>query len=85
MFQLVLPERITRAAFMEKMMTLHIGIGYHYPAIHLLSLYRARGFTEGMFPVAERVGQRIVSLPMFATMNENDVERAVAAVLSVLQ
>ncbi len=85
MFQLVLPERLTRAEFMERMMALQIGIGYHYPAIHLLSLYRARGFTEGMFPVAERVGQRIVSLPMFATMNESDVERAVAAVLSVLQ
>ncbi len=85
MFQLVLPERITRADFMERMMALQIGIGYHYPAIHLLSLYRARGFAEGMFPVAERVGQRIVSLPMFATMNESDVERAVAAVFSVLQ
>ncbi|WP_416172096.1 DegT/DnrJ/EryC1/StrS family aminotransferase [Actimicrobium sp. CCI2.3] len=84
MFQLVLPERLTRADFMERMMALHIGIGYHYPAIHLLSLYRARGFAEGMFPVAERVGQRIVSLPMFATMNESDVERAVAAVFSVL-
>ncbi|MFT5589296.1 MAG: dTDP-4-amino-4,6-dideoxygalactose transaminase [Bradyrhizobium sp.] len=85
MFQLVLPGRLTRADFMERMMALQIGIGYHYPAIHLLSLYRARGFTEGMFPVAERVGQRIVSLPMFATMTESDVERAVAAVLSVLQ
>jgi dTDP-4-amino-4,6-dideoxygalactose transaminase len=85
MFQLVLPERLTRADFMERMMALQIGIGYHYPAIHLLSLYRARGFTEGMFPVAERVGQRIVSLPMFATMTESDVERAAAAVLSVLQ
>ncbi|MEB0134741.1 DegT/DnrJ/EryC1/StrS aminotransferase family protein [Actimicrobium sp. CCC2.4] len=85
MFQLVLPQRITRADFMERMMALQIGIGYHYPAIHLLSLYRARGFTDGMFPVAERVGQRIVSLPMFATMTESDVERAVAAVLSVLQ
>jgi hypothetical protein len=26
-----------------------IGIGYHYPPIHLLSLYRERGFKEGMF------------------------------------
>ncbi|MEC5217391.1 dTDP-4-amino-4,6-dideoxygalactose transaminase [Actimicrobium sp. GrIS 1.19] len=85
MFQLVLPERITRAHFMEQMMARQIGIGYHYPSIHLLSLYRARGFTEGMFPVAERVGRRIVSLPMFSTMNESDVERAVDAVKSVLQ
>lgn len=85
MFQLVLPERITRADFMAKMMERNIGIGYHYPPIHLFTLYRERGFKEGMFPVAERVGRQIVSLPMFSAMNENDVERAVDAVKSVLQ
>ena len=84
MFQLVLPERITRAAFMEKMMERQIGIGYHYPPIHLLKLYRERGFQEGMFPIAERVGRRIVSLPMFTAMSKDDVERAVGAVKSVL-
>ncbi len=89
LFQLVLPERTdglpARATFMEKMQELGIGIGYHYPPIHLLSLYRERGFKEGMFPVAERVGRLIVSLPMFSTMNSGDVERVVAAVKTVLQ
>jgi dTDP-4-amino-4,6-dideoxygalactose transaminase len=85
MFQLVLPDRITRADFMAKMMEKNIGIGYHYPPIHLFKLYRERGFKEGMFPVAERIGRQIVTLPMFSVMNENDVERAVGAVKSVLQ
>ncbi len=89
LFQLVLPEcpdgLPARATFMEKMQELGIGIGYHYPPIHLLSLYRERGFKEGMFPVAERVGRLIVSLPMFSTMNSGDVERVVAAVKTVLQ
>ena len=84
MFQLVLPDRITRAAFMEQMMQRQIGIGYHYPAIHLLLLYRERGFKAGMFPIAERVGRQIVSLPMFNSMTDQDVERAVNAVKSVL-
>ncbi|RFB68753.1 MULTISPECIES: DegT/DnrJ/EryC1/StrS aminotransferase family protein [unclassified Herbaspirillum] len=84
MYQLVLPERITRAAFMEKMMERQIGIGYHYPPIHLLKLYRDRGFKEGMFPIAERVGRLIVSLPMFTAMSKEDIERAVGAVKSVL-
>lgn len=85
LFQLVLPERLPRARFMEKMMERNIGIGYHYPAIHLLSLYRARGFGEGMFPVAESVGKRIVSLPMFYAMTKKDVARTVDAVKSVLR
>jgi dTDP-4-amino-4,6-dideoxygalactose transaminase len=85
LFQLVLPQRQPRAAFMEKMLERNIGIGYHYPSIHLLSLYRARGFDDGMFPVAEAVGRSIVSLPMFYAMTKEDVERTVDAVKSVLQ
>jgi dTDP-4-amino-4,6-dideoxygalactose transaminase len=67
------------------MMAQQIGIGYHYPAIHLLQLYRDRGFGPGMFPIAERVGRQIVSLPMFSVMTEMDVDRVVNAVKSVLR
>jgi len=84
LFQIVLPERITRPEFMEKMKAHNIGIGFHYASIHLFKLYRARGFKEGMFPVAERVGRQIVSLPMFYAMNESDVERTCAAICEVL-
>jgi len=80
MFHLVLPERITRAEFMQKMLDDGIGLGYHYRAIHLFSLYRARGFTDGMFPIAERIGKQIVTLPLFPKMNNADVERVVTTV-----
>jgi dTDP-4-amino-4,6-dideoxygalactose transaminase len=85
LFQLVLPERITRAGFMARMKEKSIGVGYHYAPIHLFKLYRERGFKEGMFPVAERVGRQIVTLPMFPAMTEADVERVVSAAISVLQ
>ena len=84
LFQVVLPERITRADFMARMKEYNIGVGYHYAPIHLFKLYRALGFKEGMFPVAERVGKQIVSLPMFYAMNEGDVERTCAAMSEVL-
>ncbi len=84
LFQVVLPERIARADFMAQMKERNIGIGYHYAPIHLFKLYRDLGFREGMFPVAERVGKQIVSLPMFYAMNEADVERTCAAMREVL-
>ena len=84
LFQIVLPERITRAEFMARMKEYNIGVGFHYAPIHLFKLYRALGFKEGMFPVAERVGKQIVSLPMFYAMNERDVERTCAAMREVL-
>ena len=89
MFQLVLPDRghdkLTRATFMEKMREKGVGIGCHYPAIHLFTLYRRLGFEEGMFPVAERVGRLIVTLPLFYSMTKTDVERVVNAVKAVLR
>ena len=85
LFQVVLPDRITRPEFMEKMKGHNIGVGFHYAPIHLFKLYRERGFKEGMFPVAERVGKQIVSLPMFFAMNEADVERTCAAMREVLR
>lgn len=84
MFHIVLPERINRAEFMQQMIDVGIGLGYHYRAIHLFSYYRARGFTDGMFPIAERIGKQIVTLPLFPAMNENDVARVVSAVKSRL-
>lgn len=85
MFQLVLPDGWLRAEFQQLMKTRYqVGIGCHYPAIHLFKLYRQRGHKEGMFPIAERVGRQIVTLPLFGGMVESDVERVVAAVKEVL-
>jgi len=84
MFHLVLPDSVNRAAFMQQMLDQQIGLGYHYRAIHLFSMYRERGFTDGMFPIAERIGKQIVTLPLFPTMNTEDVERVVSAVKSCL-
>ncbi len=84
LFQIVLPERIPRSIFMARMKDRNIGIGFHYAPIHLFKLYRALGFKEGMFPVAERIGRQIVSLPLFYAMNEGDVERTCIAMREVL-
>src|SRR5580698_7354611 len=85
MYHLVLPDRLTRAEFMQRMLDLNIGVGFHYAAIHLFTLYRRRGFKEGMFPVAERVCRQIVTLPLFPAMTRSDVERVVTAVKTILQ
>ena len=83
MFQVTLPlERlsISRADFMAQMKERGIGTGVHYPAVHLFTLYRARGFKEGMFPHAERYGASTVTLPLFTQMTEDDVRRVADAI-----
>ncbi|WP_175777048.1 DegT/DnrJ/EryC1/StrS family aminotransferase [Burkholderia anthina] len=88
MFQVTLPlDRlsISRADFMAQMKERGIGTGVHYPAIHLFTLYRARGFTEGMFPHAERYGASTVTLPLFTQMTEDDVRRVADAINQIFE
>lgn len=84
MFQPLLPRSVDRGAFIAAMKERGIGVGVHYPALHLFSLYRQFGFKEGNFPVAEDIGRRIVTLPLFPGMADGDVDRVCDALISCL-
>ncbi|HEY4366244.1 MAG TPA: DegT/DnrJ/EryC1/StrS aminotransferase family protein [Steroidobacteraceae bacterium] len=76
--------RITRRDFIRLMGDQKIGVGVHYPAIHLFSYYRGLGYAEGDFPNAERIGTQTVTLPLFPTMTFADVERVCSVVHQIL-
>jgi dTDP-4-amino-4,6-dideoxygalactose transaminase len=84
MFQVLLPAGVERGAFITAMKAQGIGVGVHYPALHLFSLYRALGFRPGDFPHAERIGAATITLPLFPAMRDADVDRVCAALTTVL-
>ena len=87
MFQPLLPLdrlKITRGEFIERMKAKNVGVGVHYPAMHLFTLYRSLGFREGQYPAAEWIGRSTVTLPLYPAMTNADVERVCAAVSEVL-
>lgn len=87
MFQPLLPLsrlRLSRTEFVAAMKAEGIGIGTHYPAMHLFTLFRERGFAEGDFPVAEDIGRRTITLPLFPAMTDADVLRVCHALHRVL-
>jgi dTDP-4-amino-4,6-dideoxygalactose transaminase len=58
-----------------------IATGIHYPLpIHLQEAYRGAGFEAGSFPVSETAAKRVLSLPMYPEMTEQDVRRVAGAV-----
>jgi len=77
--------RMSRPQFMEAMKEHGIGVGVHYPAMHLFTVYKAMGYREGQFPNAERIGRQTVTLPLFPTMELADVDRVVTVVTQVLK
>lgn len=85
MFQVLLPPDVTRGKIIAAMKQLGIGVGVHYPALHLFSLYRDMGFKEGDFPRAERIGATTLTLPLFPSMQDTDIDRVCAALATCLR
>ena len=71
---------IDRDRFMGAMLEANIGIGLHFPAVHLQPYYlKAFGCRRGTLPKTEFVSDRIFSLPLYPKMREADVDDAAAA------
>ncbi|MEJ1966878.1 MAG: DegT/DnrJ/EryC1/StrS aminotransferase family protein [Gammaproteobacteria bacterium] len=88
MFAPLLPVKargVSRSLFIKAMAARGIGVGVHYPAIHLFSAYRKMGYREGQFANAERVGRETVTLPLFPGMTAADVDRVVEATSTALE
>lgn len=62
----------------------NIGVNVHYIPVHLHPYYRERfGYKGGEFPVAEDGYARLISLPMFHGMSDQDAKDVIAAVSKV--
>ncbi|MBJ7596053.1 MAG: DegT/DnrJ/EryC1/StrS family aminotransferase [Candidatus Dormibacteraeota bacterium] len=55
----------------------------HYPAVHLLALYRSRGGRSGTAPRAEALCGSLVTLPLFPSMTPADQEDVVTALTRI--
>ncbi len=63
----------------------NIGVGVHYLPVHLHPFYRKTyGWKTGDFPNAEWIGERTLSLPLSAALNEKDTEDVITAFRKVL-
>jgi dTDP-4-amino-4,6-dideoxygalactose transaminase len=81
-------ERLTadRAQIFRALRAENIGVNVHYIPVHLHPYYRDRfGYKGGEYPVAEQAYERLISLPMFHGMSDQDVNDVIRAVLKVVE
>lgn len=78
--------KIERARFIEELKTRNIGTSVHFIPIHLHPYYRDKyGYQPDDFPVAYREYWRIVSLPLYPRMSNQDVTDVIEAVQDVVE
>ena len=77
---------IPRDEFMRKLADCNIGYGLHFPPAHELTCVKKR-YGAGAFslPETSRVADKIISLPLFPDMTEDDVQYVCAAIKEILK
>ena len=78
--------RINRAQFIEELSARNIGTSVHFIPVHLHPFYKREfAYRKGDFPVAEHLFERIISLPLYPRMTEQDVMYVADSVLDVVR
>jgi len=80
-WHLYVVEHERRDELAERLAREGVGSAVHYrPPPHLTTAFRADGWAQGTFPVAERHAETALSLPLHPGLSDADVERVLAAV-----
>ena len=88
MFAPLLPlDRMSldRPAFRAELERRGIGTGVSYESAHLATAFRRFGYRRGDLPNTERIADSTVTLPLFPTMSEADVDRVAAACAEIIR
>jgi dTDP-4-amino-4,6-dideoxygalactose transaminase len=72
-----------REGLMNHLKKVGIGTGIHYPIpLHLQKAYASLNYSEGAFPVAERIASEIVSLPIYPQLTEQQQAKVAEEILA---
>jgi dTDP-4-amino-4,6-dideoxygalactose transaminase len=78
--------KVDRDQFIEEMKERNIGTSVHFIPIHLHPYYRRKyGYQPDDFPTAYSNFQRLISLPLYPRMTDQDVDDVIEAVLNVAE
>ncbi len=84
LFPIILPRQADIHDFIFRLKERNIGSSVHFTPLHRHSHYSDR-FAPELFPKAESLFGRVVSLPMCSKMDESDVDYVVSHVREILK
>ena len=78
LYPVQLEDRLSRDAFIEHLTRHGVGFSIHYKPLHQMSYWRKRySLSDDQFPIATRYAERCISLPIFASMRNDEVARVI--------
>jgi dTDP-4-amino-4,6-dideoxygalactose transaminase len=85
LFTILVPPK-KRDEMLWRLQDAGIGVAVNYRPIHLLSYYRKTfGYKEGDFPVAEDIGARTISLPLYPSLKEEELKAVTSTLKNIME
>ena len=70
---------------MKRLGKLGISAVVNYRPVHLLTYYRKKyGFKEGDFPIAEDIGRKTVTLPLYPKLKNKEIEYIIKTIIRIV-
>ena len=74
-----------RREFFDALRAENIGTQVHYIPVYWHSYYEKLGYVKGLCPIAEKIYGDILSIPLFYSMTDEDVEDVICAVKKLVE
>ena len=76
--------KVSRKVIYEELMKENIGVNVHYIPVHKMPYYQQLGYGKETYPVAEKLYEEILTLPLFPKMSVDDINDVITAVIKIL-
>ncbi|WP_026491119.1 UDP-4-amino-4,6-dideoxy-N-acetyl-beta-L-altrosamine transaminase [Butyrivibrio sp. XPD2002] len=70
----------TRREFFEAMSAENVQCQVHYIPVYWMPVYQQMGYEKGLCPVCEKIYSKIMSIPLYPKLTDEDVQDVIAAV-----
>ncbi|MCK5474029.1 MAG: UDP-4-amino-4,6-dideoxy-N-acetyl-beta-L-altrosamine transaminase [Candidatus Aenigmarchaeota archaeon] len=85
-YTILLDETIDRNAFFKYIKNLNIGVNVHYIPIYKHTYYKNKfNFDKNDYPITENIFKRIITLPLFPSITEQDIEYIIECIKKAIK
>ncbi len=74
----------TRRQFFDAMAAENVNCQVHYIPVYYHPYYQQLGYEKGLCPIAERLYERILSIPLYPDLTDEDAESVVHAIKKII-
>ena len=85
LYTIRLPDKSRRRSVFDCLRQKNIGVNVHYIPVYLLPYYQKLGYTRGICPHAEDSYERLITLPLYPAMKDEQVEYVIRAVTEAIE